>query len=326
MNSIKQIIIFIMSNFGPLVGFYVVNAIWGFKAAVIISILLVFTEFFILKYKNQKMSSFFIFSSLIIIVFGIADLIIQEPFFFKFEAPLTNLFFAIFFGISLFKEKSIIQEFAEARKDVSIEQTADKKYFFKLFTIFWCSYFLIKAVVYLCLSFYTTFDQAVILRMIVGKVSFWIMMFISTVLPRQIWKIMEYFKLLPSQMEMKVNAVQLNNMKIILSTESDIPTLRKLVNAAYKQLGDMGLNYTAVDQDEEKTRSRISKGRCFILKIEDKILGTILYTSENYFTGNKTAYVSQFAVLPEHKYMGFGSKLMDFCENLAKTEGFSGVQ
>ncbi len=49
----KKLIVFILTNFGPLVGFYLVNQFWGFKEAVIVSI---------------------------IFIFGVADRVIQEPF------------------------------------------------------------------------------------------------------------------------------------------------------------------------------------------------------------------------------------------------------
>lgn len=118
-----------------------------------------------------------------------------------------------------------------------------------------------------------------------------------------------------------------DNFKIRLAKEIDIPDVTKLVNAAYRELADMGLNYTATYQNDDKTKERISNGRCFVL-IDDanRIIGTILITIENYFTNNNTAYLGQLGVLPEFKKKGLGTKLMEFCENLIKEEGFSGVQ
>ncbi len=114
--------------------------------------------------------------------------------------------------------------------------------------------------------------------------------------------------------------------QIIQSTEDDISQIRKLVNLAYKELADLGLNYTAVDQDESKTADRISKGRCFILKNNEQIIATILVSVSNYFTNKNTLYVSQFGVHPNFKRQGLGKFLMDYCECLAFNEGFSGVQ
>ncbi len=119
----------------------------------------------------------------------------------------------------------------------------------------------------------------------------------------------------------------ITDMKISRAQENDIPELTCLVNAAYKELADMGLNYTATNQKDEKTKERIAKGRCFIVKEDSgKIVGTILLTVENYFTNRHTAYISQFGILPEFKKNGLGTRLMQFCEELAREEKFEGVQ
>lgn len=108
--------------------------------------------------------------------------------------------------------------------------------------------------------------------------------------------------------------------------ESDLSKVRLLVNAAFKELGDQGLNFTATYQDEAATQERIKKGRAFVLLLNSEIAGTVLFSVQNYFTNRKTAYVSQLAIAPEHKMAGLGSVLMDWCEHLAQAEGFEGVQ
>lgn len=110
------------------------------------------------------------------------------------------------------------------------------------------------------------------------------------------------------------------------ATDADIPAIRLLVNAAYRELADMGLNYTATYQDEAVTRERISKGRAFILVVKNEIVGTVLFTSQNYFTNRKSGYVSQLAVQPNLKRLGLGSILMDLCERAARSEGYDSVQ
>ncbi len=55
-----------------------------------------------------------------------------------------------------------------------------------------------------------------------------------------------------------------HNFKIELAQEHEVPAITKLLNAAYKELADMGLNYTATYQNQDQTKERISKGRCFV--------------------------------------------------------------
>lgn len=117
-----------------------------------------------------------------------------------------------------------------------------------------------------------------------------------------------------------------NRLTLTEAQEHHVPRIRLLVNAAYKELSDMGLNYTATYQDEEKTRERMREGKTFILLEGSEIVATILYFQKNYFTDRKTAYVGQFGVAPQYKRMGLGSLLMDHCENLAREEDYEAIQ
>ena len=108
-----------------------------------------------------------------------------------------------------------------------------------------------------------------------------------------------------------------------ISMASDI---RTLVNQAYQELSDMGLNYTATYQDVNTTIERMKTGQTFILKKQNQIVATILFSKKNYFTNKNTAYLSQFAVLPELKRQGLGTYLMDHCEQLAQQQGYEGLQ
>lgn len=111
--------------------------------------------------------------------------------------------------------------------------------------------------------------------------------------------------------------------------EADItmaPEIRVLVNSAYKELADMGLNYTATYQDVATTIERMNSGQTFILKKQNQIVATILFNKKNFFTNKNTAYVGQFAVLPNLKRKGLGTYLMDHCEQLAQQQGFEGLQ
>lgn len=122
--------------------------------------------------------------------------------------------------------------------------------------------------------------------------------------------------------------VKINHSEYVLRTadNQDVPALRMLVNNSYKELSDLGLNYTATYQDEEKTLERISKGTAYILEKNFEIIATVLLKSENHFTGKRTAYISQFAVKSELKKSGLGTYLMGFCEQKAYADGYEGVQ
>ena len=111
-----------------------------------------------------------------------------------------------------------------------------------------------------------------------------------------------------------------------MATEKDISQIRMLVNEAYKELADRGLNYTASYQDDEETKKRMSEGRAFVLLTNNEVVGTITFLEKNYFTEKRSAYLCQFAIAPKLKRQGLGSIIMDFCEQLANDEKFEAVQ
>jgi len=106
----------------------------------------------------------------------------------------------------------------------------------------------------------------------------------------------------------------------------DAPSIRSIVNQAYKELADMGLNYTATFQDEDETRRRMSKGRVLLIEDAGQPVGTILIFEENKVSERHSAYLGQFGFLPEYKGRGLGSRVMDYMESLARKEGFECVQ
>jgi predicted N-acetyltransferase YhbS len=125
---------------------------------------------------------------------------------------------------------------------------------------------------------------------------------------------------------MKIIELVGKNFRLRRATDADISSIRLLVNSAYKELADKGLNYTASYQDDKITRQRISKGKAFVLELNDQIVATILYYTDNQLTQKNTAYLGQLAVSPDLKKQGLGTLLMDYCESLAEAEGFEGIQ
>lgn len=110
------------------------------------------------------------------------------------------------------------------------------------------------------------------------------------------------------------------------ANDGDVPRLRALINAAYRELWDLGMNYTGTYQDEEITRERLGKGRGFVLESDGELLATVLLSRKNEITGRDSAYISQLAVAPNLKKKGLGSLLMDHCEELARNERIPCVQ
>ena len=57
--------------------------------------------------------------------------------------------------------------------------------------------------------------------------------------------------------------------------DADAPALTGLLHDAYAELGARGLNYTAVDQDEDTTLRRARGGRCWVVERDGRLVATL---------------------------------------------------
>lgn len=113
-----------------------------------------------------------------------------------------------------------------------------------------------------------------------------------------------------------------------LTATDSIEELTRLIHAAYARLGNMGLNFTAVDQHEDITRERIAQGECLVaIGRDERIIGTVVYRSPSqtsgctWFNRSDVASFSQFAVLPALQGSGIGAQLLAAVEANASTTG-----
>ncbi len=110
----------------------------------------------------------------------------------------------------------------------------------------------------------------------------------------------------------------------LLHSSDSIKNLTQLLHAAYARLGEMGFNYTAVDQSEDVTLERICGGDCIVAVDGTKIVGTILFRSPETSNGcpwydrPEVATIGQFGVLPDYQGRGVGNLLLAEAERRAK--------
>jgi GNAT superfamily N-acetyltransferase len=111
--------------------------------------------------------------------------------------------------------------------------------------------------------------------------------------------------------------------------DDSIAELTGLLHRAYAALGEMGLNYTAVDQPDDVTKRRVDRGDCFVAVSGDDIVGTITVyppgrlTVCQWYRKAGTAVFGQFAVLPERQGAGIGARLLARAERRAIELGAS---
>ena len=115
------------------------------------------------------------------------------------------------------------------------------------------------------------------------------------------------------------------NFQVRLASEADVPALRLLVNAAYRQLADMGLNFTGTYQDEQVTRRRMQGREVHLVCSGQELVGTISLHSEQH-EDRQVLYITQFAVAPTHQRQGIGARLLQLAERRAEELGLAALQ
>lgn len=112
-----------------------------------------------------------------------------------------------------------------------------------------------------------------------------------------------------------------------LATADSLADMTRLLHAAYARLGGMGFNYTAVDQTEDVTRSRIARGRCLVAIDDGALVGTVMVHPPGRSAGcpcyerPDVATIGQFGVLPGRQGAGTGTRLLRRAEKLALASG-----
>jgi predicted N-acetyltransferase YhbS len=111
--------------------------------------------------------------------------------------------------------------------------------------------------------------------------------------------------------------VAMSTWTIREATPSDIPSLLKVIHAAFEEYrGRLDPPSGAHAETVDSLRRKLSTARVAIAEIEGKIVGCVFLKSEP-----GRVYISRLSVLPNERCRGIGSALMDFAEAWARREG-----
>jgi len=173
MKRIFTLAAFILSQFGPVLLFYIANRLFGLEVALISTIAwsVLWTAW--RWVRNRPIDSLFALNAIITIVFAIVDLSLRELMFFRYEAALANLMVGLFFGASLFGKKPLIHQLAEAQGQVSGEVGPDAQLYFRFATMVWVAYSFSKAAFYAWLAPRAGLEEAFAVRFVVGNITFY---------------------------------------------------------------------------------------------------------------------------------------------------------
>src|SRR4051794_4471807 len=99
-----------------------------------------------------------------------------------------------------------------------------------------------------------------------------------------------------------------------LATVKDVPELRRHVNESYRELAEMGLNFTGTYQDEKITAERMQNSEVYLLHVDQQLVASMNLSIRK---DGKCAYINQLAIRPDQKRKGIGSFLMELVEKRA---------
>lgn len=117
-----------------------------------------------------------------------------------------------------------------------------------------------------------------------------------------------------------------SSIQFRLATDADVPALRILVNSAYQQLADLGLNFTGTYQNEDITRERMVNNDVYLAYAHDELVGTISLEVKTNKGDLPVLYLTQLAVAPKFKRQGLGRILLGLAEEKAREKGICRLQ
>jgi intracellular septation protein A len=166
-------------EFGPLLIFWILIWTVDLKIAIAAGVVLLLGDAAYRRWRGLPITKLYLLSGGMTIFFGGIDLFAQTPFMLKYEDVITSIVIATAFAWGARGEKSMIQGLVEQQQGDNFEDGPDIRRFFKLFTLLWAGYFLLKAIVYLWLGEILPMEQALTVRPIVGMVSLGAMFLVS---------------------------------------------------------------------------------------------------------------------------------------------------
>lgn len=166
-------------EFGPLLIFWVLLWTVDLKIAIAVGVVLMLADAAYRRWRGLPISRLYLLSGGLTVLFGCIDLFAQTPFMLKYEDVITSVVIAGAFAWGARGEKSMIQGLVEQQQGDAFEDGPDIRRFFKLFTLLWAAYFLLKAIVYLWLGEIFPMEEALTIRPVVGMVSLGGMMLLS---------------------------------------------------------------------------------------------------------------------------------------------------
>jgi uncharacterized membrane protein len=161
---------FVLKNFAAPIGFFFVFRAHGAKPAIALALGVTGLQLLLHWVLRAGLSPFFIVASGFTILFGVIDLLIATPRFFRLEPFVQNFIMGSVFLATLFTRMPIATWFATGlpeRIRPRLDSPETRRYLRNV-TVVWAAYFHVKGLLFLYLAFQVDLGELVLLRTIIG--------------------------------------------------------------------------------------------------------------------------------------------------------------
>ncbi len=172
MKRLRDLVVFVVRNFGPLVAFLAVNRWLGLLAAIAASMAVAVVEVVVLLARKKPPTRLFVMTTVLTLAFGAVDLWMQRSVLFRFEAVITNVLTGVWFGATLFGDKTMLLELYEKTRKPEDPMPPETPSYLRMLTTVWTLYFFAKAALYAWIGVVYPLDRAIEIRAVVGTASF----------------------------------------------------------------------------------------------------------------------------------------------------------
>jgi intracellular septation protein A len=187
----------IVEQLGTLMLFYLLLFSFGLKAAIAGALVFVVADGVRRHLQKVGFPKLYVLTSALTFIFGGIDLLSHTPFMIKYEAVITSLVIAATFAYGARGPKSMMQELAEQQGRETFPDRADVRAFFKLMTLTWTGYFVIRAIAYFWIGEVLPIERVMAIRPILGGASLLAMIALS-LQGRGLFMLCRRLRLLPS--------------------------------------------------------------------------------------------------------------------------------
>lgn len=110
------------------------------------------------------------------------------------------------------------------------------------------------------------------------------------------------------------------------ATLEDLPQLVQLLAELFEQEADFEPNHERQEQGLRHILEEPSRGRIFVLRNDHTLLGMVnLLITISTAEGGFVLILEDFIILPSHRGQGYGSQLLAYTQEFAKSKGFKRV-